>query len=60
MTLNAREASMARFALREQAKSYRKMTRSRQYAGEQFAALRERARTEADAYDALADKIKGE
>ena len=55
MTFTAREASMIRVALREKAYAYRKLARSRGYAGPENADIRTRARAEAAAYDVLAN-----
>ena len=53
-SFNAREASMIRAALRERAEWYRRLARSRKFAGPVHAPIREGAREEAAAYDALA------
>ena len=58
MELTAREASMVRHALREQAAAYRRLAKSRKYTGPAFAHIRASARDEAKAYDALAEKAK--
>ena len=60
MQFNAREASMIRFALREQAKEYRKMAKRRSFIGPQYADLRARARREAGDYERLADTVVSE
>ena len=55
--LNAREASMVRVALQSEAKRYRRLAKSRPFAGPAFAGIRKNARIEAQCYEDLAEEF---
>jgi len=59
MQLSPRQVSMIRWALKEQARRYRRMYGGRKYAGEAFAEIRASARKEASAYEDLASRMHG-